>query len=484
MYSWLRYGILFRNIEAFMKVVLTHGYFIEEDEREKQIMRPYPPLGVLYISAYLEQQSWENEVFDTTFQTKTKLYDFLKKERPKYLGIYVNLMTKLNVLEIIRFVKSTPELKHIKIFVGGPDVRYNAENLLQLGADYVVIGEGEQTTVALLEALENAVEMASVEGLAFLDQESKLFLTPERKKIKDINELPFPNRKKIDLQRYFDTWKQHHGQSAASVSTMRGCPYTCKWCSRAVYGLSYRRRSPKLVAEELAWLKKHYNPDTVWFVDDVFTVNHKWLRAFKEELSQQNALIPYECITRADRMNEEVIQLLKDTGCFRVWIGAESGSQKVIDLMDRRVDVNQVREMIQQSQQAGIQAGTFIMLGYPGETETDIAETVHHLKTANPDIFTITIAYPIKGTELYEEVEAIQTTNLPWETSTDRDIDFQRTYPRKYYNYALKWVNHEVNYHKLKLQQKNRSYAGIKLKTKAMWAKGQMWYARKQAQLI
>ena len=251
---------------------------------------------------------------------------------------------------------------------------------------------------------------------------------------------------------------------------MRGCPYTCKWCSRAVYGLSYRRRNPDKVVEELVQIKKEYNPDSLWFVDDVFTISHKWLTSFRDELRKQNLLIPYECITRADRLNEEVILMLKETGCFRVWIGAESGSQKVIDLMDRRVDVNQVREMIQLTRKHGIEAGTFIMLGYPGETEEDIEETIRHLKASNPDYFTITVAYPIKGTELYQEIEAIQTTNLDWSTSTDRQVDFKRTYSRKYYDYAVKRVINEVNYFKARNKRPSIG-AAAKLKAKSLIAK-------------
>src|ERR1700712_3479794 len=124
----------------------------------------------------------------------------------------------------------------------------------------------------------------------------------------------------------------------------------------------------------MALLQKEYNPDTLWFVDDVFTISHKWLKGFVEALQKIQAKIPYECITRADRLNEEVVQLLKESGCFRVWIGAESGSQQVIDLMDRRVQVEQVREMIKLTRKYHIQAGTFIMLGYPGETEADIEQ--------------------------------------------------------------------------------------------------------------
>ena len=184
-------------------------------------------------------------------------------------------------------------------------------------------------------------------------------------------------------------------------------------------------------------------------------------------IKKKNIIVPYECITRADRMNEEVIKMLKESGCFRVWIGAESGSQKVIDLMDRRVDVNQVRDMIKLTKKYGIEAGTFIMLGYPGETETDIEETIVHLKDSNPDHFTITIAYPIRGTELYQEVEAHQTTTLDWATSTDRQIDFKREYSRRYYDYAVRRVINEVNYFK---ESKISLNAG-KLKLKSIVAK-------------
>lgn len=259
---------------------------------------------------------------------------------------------------------------------------------------------------------------------------------------------------------------------------MRGCPYTCKWCSRAVYGLSYRRRSPEKVVEEMEKINQAYHPDSLWFVDDVFTISHKWMEAFKQELRKKALIIPYECITRADRLNEEVIKALKETGCFRVWIGAESGSQKVIDLMDRRVDVKQVRDMIKLTKKYGIETGTFIMLGYPGETETDIEQTIQHLKESNPDHFTITIAYPIKGTELYQEIEGLQTSNLDWSSSTDRQIDFKRTYSRRYYDYAVRWVVNEVNYHKSK--NSKLVLLMVKLKIKSAVAKAAMYWHRNE----
>ena len=461
-----------------MKILLTHGYFLNDDPKEKIIMKPYAPLGILYIAAYLERKGFSNQVFDTTFSSMQKLEKYILDFSPDAIAIYVNLMTKINVLKIIKLIKT--RLSNCKIILGGPEIRYNAKEFLEFGADFLVIGEGEETTFELIKTLNDKKfeELQKISGLALKDKSGEIIFTPEREKLKDIDLLPFPDRYKIDLNLYLKSWKERHGENAISISTMRGCPYTCKWCSRAVYGLSYRRRSPQNVCDEIELIQKEYNPDTLWFVDDVFTISHKWLNEFNDVLKQRDLKIKYECITRADRMNEEVIKTLKESGCFRVWIGAESGSQKVIDLMDRRVDVNQVREMIRLAQNYGIQAGTFIMLGYPGETEDDIEETIKHLKEANPELFTITIAYPIKGTELFAEIEAEQTFDFEWSVNSDREREFKRTYSKKYYDYAVRRVTNEVNFYKL-LASKNLFTKKIFLyKTKSIAAKIAMTYYR------
>ena len=454
-----------------MKILLTHGYFLAEDPKEQLIMRPYPPLGILYISSYLEANGFANEVYDATFSNLTALKDHIAATQPAMIGIYTNLMTKLNVLKIIRFLKDDPSLQNIKIVLGGPEVRNHKEKFLAFGADVIVFGEGEDTMLDLVKAWSVGLEpdLQNMQGIAFKTSEG-ITVMPDRVLIRDINQLPFPNRKKIDLQLYFNAWKQKHGFSMVNVNTMRGCPYSCKWCSRAVYGGSYRRRSPKLVVDEILWLQKNYRFDMIWFVDDVFTINHKWLHEFAAEIENRKVVVSYEIITRSDRVNEAVLQLLKQSGCFRVWIGAESGSQKIIDAMDRRVKVEQVRETIKMVKTYGMEAGTFIMLGYPGEEESDIKETLHHLKYSNPDYYTITVAYPIKGTPLYSEVENIFTEELPWETSTDRDIDFKRRYKRSYYAQAIKWINNEMLY----LNHK-KGINSVILKMKAMKARSMMW---------
>jgi radical SAM superfamily enzyme YgiQ (UPF0313 family) len=446
-----------------MTVLLTHGYFIHEDLKEKEIMRPYPPLGLLYISAYLKEKGIQVSVLDATFSSKADFQQQLLLQRPNILAFYVNLMTKRNVLELIAWIKTQDVLSSTRIILGGPDITYNTWNYLQAGADVLVIGEGEETMFELVQTFQQQQSLSSIEGIAFLDEHGKEIRTQERKKRKDVDGFPMPDREAINLQQYIDVWKKHHGSGMISVSTQRGCPYTCKWCSTAVYGQSYRRRSPAKVVEELQHLVQQYDCNTFWFVDDVFTVSHRWLKEFAELVKQKNLDIRYECISRADRMDEQVITWLKESGCFKIWIGAESGSQKIIDAMDRRVEVQQVRNIIRQTQAAGIEAGTFIMLGYPGEDKSDIEETILHLKEADPSHFTITIAYPIKGTSLYSEIEDQQVNHLDWNSSTDRDRDFKRKYPRKFYEVAVRKVVNEVHFHKLKKTNKHLSIQGVRL---------------------
>jgi anaerobic magnesium-protoporphyrin IX monomethyl ester cyclase len=450
-----------------MSILFTHAYYLSDDPKEQKIMKPYPPLGLLYVSGYLKGKNIANDVFDTTFSSQEAQLHFILEKQPKVICLYTNLMTKVEVIKLIKILK-TERFSFPRIVLGGPDVTYNIENYLKAGADFLVIGEGEETTFELYTAIMNQNRYHDVDGIAFLEN-NQIIQTVARTKFKELDELPLPNREAIDMQNYLETWKNNHGESSMTISTQRGCPYTCKWCSTAVYGQSYRRRPADQVAAEMKMLKEQYNPDALWFVDDVFTVSHKWLIAFREEVLQQDAVIPFECITRAERLNDEILQLLKEIGCFRIWIGAESGSQTIIDAMDRRVDVNQVKKIIQDTNAIGIETGTFIMLGYPGETEQDIQETIHYLKEANPTHYTITVAYPIKGTSLYNEIEDKITTQRDWETSTDRDIDFKRTYSRKYYQYAVSKVVNEVELHKTK-----SSLKAFKLKTKSLLASGLM----------
>lgn len=453
-----------------MSILLTHGYFIAEDPKEAQIMKPYPPLGILYISAYLKKHGFNCDVFDSTFSSREKLEQKLLADKPEVIAIYTNLVTKVNVVKLMKFIRSQKKLSHSKIVLGGPDVTYNTYNYLKSGADVVVIGEGEQTMLELAEHfIDGKGSLKEINGVAFLDSGEEVKTAP-RLKMSSLDELPWPDREAINLQKYIDVWKTHHGESTVSVSTQRGCPYTCKWCSTAVYGQSYRRRPAADVVEELKWIKQTYNPDNIWFVDDVFTVSHKWLAEFCTLMIQADLGLKYECITRAERLNETVLGQLQKSGCFRIWIGAESGSQKIIDAMDRRVDVNVVRSMIRQAKTHGIETGTFIMVGYPGEDESDISETIKHLTESDPDHFTITLSYPIRGTELFNEVESKITTNGDWETTPDRALDFERTQNSRFYHHAIRRVTNQVWFKKSLKQNGAMSTSTMKFMLKSEFA--------------
>jgi radical SAM superfamily enzyme YgiQ (UPF0313 family) len=449
-----------------MKILLSHGYFLAEDEKEQAIMKPYPTLGLLYVSGYLKHKGVEHDVFDTTFSTTEKFKDHLLSTLPEIIAFYTNLMTKVKVIELIKFIKGNKNLKNCSIILGGPDLTYNQKNYLNAGADFLVIGEGEESFFELTQAIENGSDLADIQGISYLDNGELTMNTP-RTKIKDLSELPLPNRSAFPIKKYLEVWKTDHGESALNISTQRGCPYTCKWCSTAVYGQSYRRRPAKDVVEELRLLQEQYNPDTFWFVDDVFTVSHKWLEEFHAEILASGIKIKYECITRAERMNDKVIQWLKESGCFRVWIGAESGSQKVIDLMDRRVKVDLVKKMLIKTKEAGIETGTFIMVGYPGETIEDIKITAQYLVDALPDHFTITKSYPIRGTRLFDEIEENITIQPEWENSTDREIDFNRPYTDRFYHWAIRYIYNRVE---VERKSKNRE-SMLKPKLKVLISK-------------
>lgn len=444
-----------------MNIVLTHGYFIYEDVKEQEIMRPYPTLGLLYISAYLKQHGKQVALVDSTFETKENWQANILAEQPDLIAFYTNLMTKVEVLRQLQFLKN--QLPQTHFVVGGPDVTYNVENYLDAGFDFAVIGEGEQTMLELIEALENDSTFDNVQGLAF-KKDGQIFHTEARTKIKELKTLPFPDRSAMPFETYLKTWETYHGKRTANISTQRGCPYTCKWCSTAVYGQSYRRNDPEKVVEEIVHLQHDFGVEALWFVDDVFTVSHKWIAQLHEAFQRHNLTIPFECITRAERLNETVLQQLREMGCFRIWIGAESGSQQVIERMDRRVELETVQEMMQRTQQLGMEAGTFIMVGYPGELHEDILATMEHIRKCNPDHLTITRAYPIKGTELYTEIEADITLQPDWNTSSDRDIRFRLPYSDRYYENAIRYlVNGWLGHKKNSLKHKAKSTASLQL---------------------
>jgi radical SAM superfamily enzyme YgiQ (UPF0313 family) len=427
-------------------LLLTHGYFLYEDPKEMQIMKPYAPLGILYLCSHLRQHGFEVDVFDTTFSNREALFQHLRTETPTVLGIYANLMTRSNAIEIMAVARKAGW----RVVVGGPEPGAYAQEYLEAGAEFVVFGEGEATLQELLTALRDRAERtdpawrSKIAGVAYLDEFKQFHQNAPRGQIADLDAQPWPARQAIDIQRYVDTWRTHHRQGSVNFITARGCPYKCRWCSHQVYGQTHRRRNPVKVVDELEWLIGKYTPDIAWVSDDVFTINHQWIRDYAAEMRRRNLYIPFECISRADRLTDEMLDLLAELGCFRIWIGSESGSQRLLDSMERGVKVEQVQRAIAATRARQIQSGMFLMWGYEGEEIEDIEATIDHVSKSQPDIFFTTVSYPIKGTPYYQQIQSKLVQLKPWGQSSDREIMIRGRHSRAYYAYADKLLRDEV----------------------------------------
>ncbi|HEX2619660.1 MAG TPA: radical SAM protein [Phototrophicaceae bacterium] len=429
-----------------MDILLAHGYFLYEDPHELKVMKPYPPLGILYISSYLKSKGFAVNVFDATFSSMDQFVAYVQRERPPVVGLYTNLMTKFNILKMIPVCKQAGAT----VVLGGPDPAYYAEDYINAGADIIVRGEGELTLEELLPHLAHhgMTGLDVINGIVYRDVSGELVETLPRAQIADLSAHPWPDREAIDIEAYMAVWKKYHGRSSVSVIQARGCPYTCTWCSHSVFGNTHRRRTPQDAAAEVQWIKERYNPDQIWYADDVFTINNRWFFEYANELKQRGIRLPFECISRADRLNEQVVATLAEMGCYRLWNGSESGSQTVLNAMDRKVKVKDVQEKTHLLQKYGIEAGMFIMLGYEQEGIQELEETVEHLKISNPDVFLTTVAYPIKGTPYYAEVESRVLADQPWDQRSDRDLTVAGRYSRRFYNFATRWMVSEVALHR------------------------------------
>ena len=460
-------------------LLLTHGYFLYEDPKELQIMKPYAPLGILYLCSHLRSRGFSVDVYDTTFSSRSDLFQHLRSQRPSILGVYANLMTRCNVIEILKVAHECGW----RTIVGGPEPGAYIDEYLDAGADFVVIGEGEVTMEELLGALRGGSESsyAKVSGIAYRASDGSVHQTAPRLQIEDLDAQPWPARESVDVDRYVRTWREAHGKGSVSFITARGCPYKCRWCSHQVYGQTHRRRRASLVVDELEWLLERYEPDMAWVADDVFTIHHGWIRDYAAEMKRRHLHIPFECISRADRLNAEVLDLLAELGCFRIWVGSESGSQRILDRMERGVRIEQVQGAIELAHSRGIETGMFLMWGYEGEDLSDIEATVQHVKSSKPDIFFTTVAYPIKGTPYYEQVADRLVQLQPWAQSSDRDFRIRGRHSRTFYDHADRLLRDEVALERLAPQQQDAEAVTLKTRIAASRAAIRASFAETEA---
>jgi radical SAM superfamily enzyme YgiQ (UPF0313 family) len=415
-----------------MDLLLTHGYFLAEDPKEREIMKPYAPLGLLYLSSHLRSRGFDVEIYDSTFGSFEELASLIGTERPPVVGVYGNLMTRANVLRIVGAARAVG----CRVVLGGPEPPNYAEEYLSSGADAIVSGEGEVSLESLLRAFSASIELSDVPGIQYRAGDGSIVRTEAAPLIPNLDAQPWPDRERVDIPRYLSAWRARHGKGSVSVITARGCPYHCRWCSHATYGKTHRRRSPGSVADEVAWIAERYQPEMLWIADDVFTIHPGWLYTYAAEMRRRGLRIPFECITRADRVNPRVAETLAELGCFRVWIGSESGSQKILDAMQRGVRAEQVRDAVAMLRAQGIETGMFLMWGYEGEEVADIEATVEHVKSCRPDVFLTTVSYPIKGTPYYDQVATKLVTIGEWAQSTDREVRIAGRHSRRFYQFA------------------------------------------------
>ncbi len=426
-----------------MKVLLVHPYFLGEDEAERHIMRPYPPLGLLYISAHLKkQQSFDVKIFDGTFADTEAFRQTLKQFEPQVIGFYANMMTRMNLIRLHRLV---PE--ETVTVVGGPDVRHYIDEYLSLGIDAAVVGEGEHTLVSLLHEFKNKQNWGNIPGIAFIDSESGITtVNPDVKPPRDLTLYGMPDRQAINLNQYLDCWEHHHGMRPISLITSRGCPFQCTWCAHHVFGYSLRKRPVDHVIEELEWLSENYQFDHYWFADDVFTIQPKWTAELADRLAERPELLkPFECISRADKLDTTVISHLARLKCSRVWVGAESGSQRLLDLMKRGVTREQVFTSVTELKKAGIDTGMFFMWGFENESLEDVEETIELATSCRTDLALTTIAYPIKGTPFYKSLEEQgRIGHVPFDEGSDRQITIKGQRSKNTYDWASKLLQSKL----------------------------------------
>ncbi len=418
-----------------LDLLLFHAYRIADDPHEQEIMRPFPPLGIQSLVAWLRAQGVQKtDWFDTTFADSIeRFHDHVHQTDPRVVGLYGHTITRPIGLRMAARCQAEGR----RVIAGGPDPGSYPHEYLSGGVEVIVHGEGELTLLELMTHLSTNRwqwdwdTLGNVHGISFVAPDGTLVTTPPRKLIKPLDQLPWPHRDRRDLDAYMAAWRERHGETALSLTTSRGCPYHCTWCSKAVYGDTFRRRSVEDVVSEVLHLRERFDPDQLWFVDDMFTLNRKWVTRFTQEMQRRHAVMPYYLIGRPEMIDDEMATALKRSGCYRVYMSAESGSQKVLDAMRKGNTTDHVRRAAKALKNAGIELGVFVMLGYPGEELDDIRLTIDFIKDLEPDVTLLSVAHPIKGTQFYQQVASLVTG-----VGDGGRLTFQMRYPREFYEVA------------------------------------------------
>jgi len=424
-------------------ILLAHPYFLRDDAKQLARMKPYPPLATLLAAAVLRERGHDVTLFDAMLADGVDAFRAaLAQSKPTMVAIVEDSFNYITKMCTTRLRDATIEMiaaahEHgCRVVVSGSDATDHPRRYLEGGADAVLLGEPEAALaeVAALWRADGAASLDAIAGLALLDAASGgMTVTAPRSGARDLDALPLPAWDLVDADAYRRAWRRAHGRHSWNVVTSRGCPYGCNWCAKPVFGRRYTQRSPASVAEELRRLKGDVAPDHIWFADDIFGLTARWIAEFATEVGARDARIPFMIQCRADLITPAVARDLARAGCEEVWMGVESGSQRILDAMDKGTTVDEVREATRALRSSGIRACWFLQLGYPSEQWEDVIATRDLVREERPDDVGVSVAYPLPGTKFHAAVQAQLGARTNWEETGELAMLFQGTYTTGFY---------------------------------------------------
>jgi anaerobic magnesium-protoporphyrin IX monomethyl ester cyclase len=437
------------------KILFTHSYFLRFDPKQWVTGKPYAPLGTLYALSLLKEQGFPVSLFDTMFvKGPEAIIPCLEKEKPDILVIYddgFNYLTKMCLenmrkaaFKMIRFAKE----RGCTVVVSSSDSTDRFEMYLQEGADFILLGEAEMSLLELSNALSGKeTDLYGIEGIAFKHDQA-VVKTKHRNVIKDLDSLPFPAWSHIDMEPYREMWLKHTGYFSMNMATTRGCPFKCNWCAKPIYGNRYNTRSPENVVAELVLLKQKFGFDHIWFCDDIFGLKPGWVKEFADLIERTGLIFKFKMQGRVDLLlQENNILDLKRAGCDNIWMGAESGSQKILDAMDKGTKVHQIYEATRLLKKCGIKPSFFIQFGYLTETKEDIKKTISMINELLPYEIGISVSYPLPGTVFFEKVKSQLVNKTNWKDSDELALMFSNTYQPAFYKKLHGYVHKSYRKH-------------------------------------
>ncbi|MBI5649038.1 MAG: B12-binding domain-containing radical SAM protein [Chloroflexi bacterium] len=456
------------------EILFGQSYFLGFDPKLAAAMQPYPPLGALYAASYLRAQNYQVALFDAMLaQSEDEWTRALDHHAPRFAILYedsFNYLSKMCLLRMRAAAFTMIRAAHARgciVIVSGSDATDHLAEYFDAGANFILIGEGEITLGELLATLTERAprDLNTIRGLAFRDARGAIARTPPREFVRDLDTLPFPAWDLVDMARYRDAWRARHGYFSMNLVTTRGCPYHCNWCAKPIYGQRYNSRSPENVVAEMQLLKEKYQPDHIEFADDIFGLKPGWLARFADRVVAQDARIPFKCLMRADLVTDATTSELQRAGCRLVWMGAESGSQKILDAMEKGTRVEHIRAATERLHRANIQVGFFLQFGYPSETRADIEQTLQMVRDCAPDDIGISVAYPLPGTPFHARVKQQLGDQQNWNDSADLAMMYRGPYSTAFYRQLHSVAHKEFRAHQAG-QTLRRKFS---IKTIARW---------------